>query len=181
MGMSTENLFAKIRDILKGKKSIKIIIIIGFIGMGLILLSEWIPSGNEGQKNTAVTVEASEYCVEMERQLVKLLQNIDGVGKVSVMITVEGTEEYIYAEQKKENGTTTKESQNFQSENSYILIDKNSSKEALVEKIVNPKISGIVVVCEGGDNVRVKEGIYMAASVAFDVPSNRIYVAKLAT
>ncbi len=90
---------------------------------------------------------------------------------MQVMLTVSSTEEYVYAETVK-RGTS-------QAENSYVIIDKGSQKEALVKKVNNPSIKGVVIVCEGGDDPRVCEKIYKAVSTALDISTSRIYVAEM--
>ena len=66
-----------------------------------------------------------------------------------------------------------------QTENGYVIIDKGSEKEALVKKINNPSISGVVIVCEGGDDPKVCEKLYKAVSTALNIPTSKIYVAEM--
>ena len=39
-------------------------------------------------------------------------------------------------------------------------------------------MTGVVVVCDGGNSSSVREQIYEAVSVVLNVPSNRIFVAS---
>lgn len=175
----------KMSDSLKtalGKmKNIRLIVFLGIAGMIVILLSELITPADKKKEehNKAVSFSQNEYCSRMERQVETLLGQINGVGKVNVMLTVEGTEEYIYAQQNKSSKSDNGDSSSQQDENSYIFIQKSGDKEALVEKVVNPPVTGVVVVCEGGDIAKVRESIYSAVSVSLNVPANKIFVAKL--
>ena len=99
------------------------------------------------------------------------LETIEGVGKANVMLTLTSTEEYVYAETIKQGSD--------KSENDYVIIDKGSQKEALLKKINNPVISGVVIVCEGGDDPRICERIYKAVSTALDISTGKIYVAEM--
>lgn len=162
---------------LKSGGKIKLIIILGLAGMLLILFSE-IFSDNENETEKINSMEEDSnfenYAEDMEKQLENILEKIDGVGKTKVMITVESTEEYIYAQQEK-----TKQGENdISNENEYVIIGSGSEKEALLKKIVSPKISGVVIICEGGDSNIVKEKVYNTVSAVFNISSQRIFVAK---
>ncbi len=158
-------------------KKVKIIIIVGILGMVLIFLSEFISDdkNNDMPKSNTETTSYETYADDMEEKLRKTLEKIEGVGKAEVMITVNGTEEYIYAQEEKvKNGE-----KDSSSENQYVLIGSGSEKQALLKKVVNPEISGVVIICEGGDSNIVKEKVYSSVSAIFDISSNNIYVAKL--
>ena len=114
---------------------------------------------------------AELYEDETESRPKAILNEIEGVGKAEVLLTINSTEEYVYAETVK-NGAS-------QTENGYVIIDKGSEKEALVKKINNPSISGVVIVCEGGDDPKVCERLYKAVSTALNIPTSKIYVAEM--
>ena len=146
--------------------------------MILIFLSECL--GDEGKtqpdkSDMQNTVSYDTYVQDTELRLKEILEKIEGVGKAEVMVTVSGTEEYIYAQEEKVKDNEKDHS----SENQYVLIGSGSRKEALLKKVVNPQISGVVIICEGGDSNIVKEKVYNSVSAAFDISSNQIYVAKL--
>lgn len=65
------------------------------------------------------------------------------------------------------------------SESEIVIIDNGSQKEALLKKINVPEVSGIVIVCEGGDDPKICEKVYKAVSTALKIPSSRIYVAEM--
>ena len=157
-------------------KLIKAVIFIGIAGMILILLSDVIPSRETTVSETTGYIDTSLYCEQTEKQLEALLGKINGVGRVKVMVTIAGTEEYVYAEEVKESKSDGKSSQ---SQNNYVLVEKNGEKEALVNKVNNPQISGVVVVCDGGGNAKVCEVVYKTVSTVLGVPTRNIYVTKL--
>ena len=64
-------------------------------------------------------------------------------------------------------------------ENEIVLIDDGSQKKALVEKIVEPIIKGVVVVSPGADDISVVSDITNAVGVALNITSNRICVIKM--
>lgn len=172
-------LMEKLRDISKKPIFLKAAMAVGVLAIVLILISDL--SGGKGSdgKKSAETGEdvpvafgySDVYADSMDEKLCELLMSIEGVGKAQVMLTVSSTEEYVYAETVK-RGTS-------QAENSYVIIDKGSQKEALVKKVNNPTIKGVVIVCEGGDDPRVCEKIYKAVSTALDISTSKIYVAEM--
>lgn len=181
------DIFKKLKDMFLDDKKVKIVAFLGLLGMGLILLSSLTPKNNHKKAsvveskadNVFYDTELEGYTKEMEGKLKNLLENISGVGKVEVMMNISSTKEYVYADEEKSNLSQDSENYSEQRENKYIIVDNNGKKEALVKKINTPEISGIVIICEGGDNSVVRENIYRSVSVAFDLPISKIYVAKI--
>ena len=158
------------------KKNLYLAAAFGLVLIGISNLL--IPSEKETAiKDIPLTI--SQYCESEEERLENILSYIEGVGKVSVMLTVDGTEEYIYVREEKESILQDNDSKSSETENKYILVQNNGNKEALVKKVINPEISGVVVVCEGGETSSVREKVYNAVSVSLGIPSNRIYVDSL--
>ena len=173
----------KLKALIKPFKSngiIKIVIILGVVGMLLILLSE-VLSNKDSNKDQSVSVselsQKSEdnFSAETEKKLRQTLEKIEGVGKAEVMVTVGGTSEYVYAREEK----TRSGEKDSSSENEYVLIGSNGEKQALLQKILTPEIKGVAVVCEGGDSNVVKEKIYSTLSALLGLSSDKIYIAKL--
>lgn len=151
----------------------KVMIAIGLIFMVIIVFADF--SGENDKENVSdVDADfrtADEYVECAERRLSEVLMSIEGVGKAKVLVNIASTEEYIYAEEFKQGSSST--------ENEIVVIDRGSAKEALIKKVKIPEISGIVIVCEGGDDPKVCEKVYKAVSTALKIPSSRIYVAEM--
>lgn len=161
------------------EKKITLFVIIGLIGILLIFLSEMFASGSKPKSaNLPLSLETTAYKKEIESELTEILSQIQGVGKVKVMVTIEGTTEYVFAQEidTQQDTQSDKNSESFQ--NKYVIIDNGSEKEALVKKVLKPKINGVIVVCEGGDNLVVKEKIYNAVSTVLAISSTRVCVAR---
>lgn len=176
-----DNILKDLKDKIKRKtsgiKDLKKLVLLGTAGMMLILLSAFIPD-NKKEKKQEEKYQVSDYAEYLERQVEHILGEIDGVGNVSVMLTVSGTEEYVYAQENRESLSSGSDSSSSQNENNYIFEQKDGDKTALVRKVINPDVSGVVVVCDGGNSSSVREKIYEAVSVALGVPANRIFVAS---
>ena len=169
-----QDLFDRLRELGKKPMFLKAAAAAGVILILIILLAD-MSDGNdktEIRSDNAISFESADiYASGMEERLCTMLSEIEGVGKAKVMLTITSTEEYVFAETQKTSSS--------QSENSYVIIDNGSKKEALLEKINNPAISGVLIICEGGDDPRVCEKVYIAVSTALNVPTNKIYVAEM--
>jgi stage III sporulation protein AG len=179
-----QELIKKFKLLLGNEKNVKIIVFIGIAGMALILISSFFtgnkePSGEVGNDIIpSFDEETKAYEETVKKQLKAILDSIEGVGESEVLVSISGSYEYVYAQEEKKNKSGSDGNANLQEENKYIIIDKKGEKEALVKRINAPMISGVVIVCEGGDEPVVNEMIYRAVSAAVDLPLNRIYVAK---
>lgn len=166
-------------DLLKEKigreKLLKFAFIAGIAGMLLILISDIAPKKSGNSEKTEYGISQS-YRNEIRDELEDVLGRIEGVGRVKVMISFSGTEEYVFAEEVK---ASKSDKFNSQMQNNYVVIEKNGEKEALISKVNNPQISGVVVVCDGGDNAKVCESVYRTVSTVLGIPTKNIYVAKL--
>ena len=171
----------KFKNGIKGDKRLKLIVIIGIIGVALLLASELFNSeDNTIQDSVNVNVSAQEYTKTLEKELGAILSKIDGAGECSVMITMDCGVETIYATEEESSYEFDDDSESRDNNVSYVILNNSSSgKQALVIKEIQPKIRGIIVVCEGGGNSIVKMNIINAVSSAFDISSTKISVQKM--
>lgn len=178
--MSFKDIKKNLGKLTTSRSSTKIIFVIGIIGIVLIALSS-IGSGDKSKEaaksaeNAPPDIKAEEYKDQITDELENILQKIDGVGDCCVMLSVEGTAEYVFAENvdKTQEYASGGSNEHYRSE--IVMID-SGSKQALVTKTLRPKINGVVVVCQGGGNVTVKERVIKAVSAALDLPYGKICV-----
>ncbi|HHY53268.1 MAG TPA: hypothetical protein GX499_08515 [Clostridiales bacterium] len=181
------------KDFFSKDVRLKIIVLLGLIGMLMILISQFLSRGAAAPQKPPNEATASftseEYIASLESKLQKLVSGIDGVGRAEVMITLESGVEYVYAQEQKRNTDTTREpgeddailvNQKENVEQTYILVETEYGKrEALVLTQKQPKIQGVVVVCEGADDIRVQEKVTSVVTTALGIPSNRVCVVKI--
>ena len=105
------------------------------------------------------------YEKELEEKLREIISRIQGVGDVTVMLTIEGTETRIYASDTTESDTKT--------ETETVVV---GSKEALLQAIKYPEVRGVLVVCTGGDKPSIQEKVVNAVSTVLDIPTSKVYV-----
>jgi len=172
-------------------KKVKIIMIIGIIGMLLILASEFLPKrdnsdrpGQGASAGGAGEFDVKEYTKELEERLGELICSIDGVGETKVVIFMEQGAEMVYAKEGKESADSVQNSgqsqEKFASDYKYSYMEpKGGGKEPIVEKEIQPKVRGAVVICEGGGSVIIKEKVTRTVCAALDISSARVYVDKM--
>lgn len=157
-------------------------LILGFVGaiaLLLLLISDFSTDEEveSPQENTAQY--ASEYIDKTEKELCSILEEIDGAGKVEVMITLESCYENVYAKGYSTQSDVDDAGAQSQITEEYVIIKNGSStEECLVVKVYEPKIKGVAVVAEGADNAQVKKAITDTVCALFDISSNKVSVIK---
>ena len=164
----------------KGRGRTTWIVLMGMAGMLLIFLSGFIggeDTESQQESNRTVSVQQTEYAYQtaMEQELTEMRGQSRGVGRVHVLLRVSGSETQIYATEQKTETDGSRTSR----ESTHVLVGSGSSQSALVEQTQDPWITGVVVVCEGGDSIQVKEQVYQAVSVACSISTAQIYVTAM--
>ena len=103
------------------------------------------------------------------------------------MLTLESGSEYVYQSETKRStdrtdtsGETTQE--RLDDEHTIVMVEgDNGKKQALIRTELTPKIQGIVVVCDGADQVSIQTQIIDVLTTAFGISSARVSVAKAAS
>lgn len=126
---------------------------------------------SETTNNANVSESLQMYRERMEEELVQLLEQVQGVGRANVMITVQASNEKVTL---KDNTSQENKTQ----EETVLIEDseRNSSPYVIQER--EPELEGVVVVCEGGGNAEVKREIIEAVGALFHIESHKIKVMK---
>jgi stage III sporulation protein AG len=181
-----------IKEKIFSKKGSMILLIIGFAGIALILISDLLPSS--ASKTTSSTggtgiTTTSAYAKQLESELTGIVGRIDGVGRIHVMVTVESGVQYVYEQNQKstddtsvtsQNDGSTQKQTNTDSEANPVIVQNNSGgQQALIKTELQPTIMGVVIVCDGGDSPVVQENITNTVMSALNVSADHISVCKL--
>jgi len=103
------------------------------------------------------------YTKCLEEKIESFLSEINGISKVSVILTVECSGETVYATQG--------------SNSDYVLIkDSKGNESAIPLTEISAKIRGIAVVCDYGGNETLKMTVIELLAALFDIGTNRISV-----
>ena len=128
------------------------------------------------------------YAAHLEEKLEEELSKVKGVGDVSVMITLEASEEIIVQkdetmvlnetkEQDAQGGTRAVIGTDRKEETVYQKVDGKETPYIIKTKL--PEIAGILVVAKGGGNAMVKKRITEIAGALFAVEVHKITVVEM--
>ena len=161
-----------VTDKIKSKSNYIALAVLLIIGIGIALLSP--KQAEEKHSEQSASFNENEYERELEARLKSLIEQIDGVGTVSVMITLEGSVVYSYAQDVTENvgsgGDVKRES-------NIVLSAKGTSvKEAVVSGYTMPKVKGAAVVCKNKLSASLLEKVIGTVSASLGISTDKIYV-----
>ena len=162
-------------------KKTALFVLIGFTAVMLIFFSEFIDEDNrtKTQSNCTQTPTSVDYCEYLEEKVQEIVESIEGAGTTKVMITLSETTEYVYATNGKNVRKSDENSDDSTTENDYVIIDDNNNDAGLLIKTIEPKVRGVAVVCEGGNDSSVQRQIYSAVSAVLNISTSRISISKL--
>jgi stage III sporulation protein AG len=163
----------------------KYLILISFVGIFLIFIS----TTKKREKPNKTKVEktnfqnSEEYATHLENKLNKIISKIKGVGRSEVLVTLENGFENIYANSEK---TATNSNENFSgkmstrndSQKDIAMKDTKEGKQPVVITQKEPKIKGVLIVCEGANDGLVVEQIHDAVLRSFNIKANQLSVVK---
>ncbi|MBQ3235592.1 MAG: hypothetical protein IJA97_05495 [Clostridia bacterium] len=107
----------------------------------------------------------------LENKLENLLCEVDGVGKVKVMISTDGGTQSVVLKEVSEDYSNGSKS----TEETVILV----GGKPYVTKTCNPNIVGVAVVCQGADNLSVKMTITEIITTTLSVNADCVRIIKM--
>lgn len=130
--------------------------------------------------------DMGDYAKRMERRLKQILGDMEGVGKVEVMITLKDEGEQLVEKDTSRNSQNTQEGSGedtrtntqHQSQEETVYSSGNNG-EPFVAKEVAPCVEGVLVVAEGGGDSQVAKNISDAVLALFPVEVHKIKVVKM--
>ncbi|MDR1642102.1 MAG: hypothetical protein LBT59_20630 [Clostridiales bacterium] len=168
------------------------------IGILLLLISSSLLkqpiASNSKQASQALPPKEEEVAVEdyearLERRMEESLSQISAVGKVKVMLTIAYGREIVVAEDKTANESSTKEvdaqggsrtvTASDVAEEKIIVTNEDGESVPLVLREISPKIEGVIIIAEGGDNVFVKEALTNAAKAILNLEADKVQIFKM--
>ncbi|HZG58058.1 stage III sporulation protein AG [Paenibacillus sp.] len=147
------------------------------------------PSGGDVpafQSGAAKDSKFSAFEASYEDELKEILQKIVGVGEVSVLVTIDSTEE-IVAERNMNESTQETNERDPNGANRHItqttrsgeivIVSESGDNAPVVRKTIKPNVRGVFIVAEGAENQTVKKMIIEAVERGLGVPPHKISVA----
>ena len=136
---------------------------------------------DEQQMQKAENTSEEAYTGALEARLENALANVKGVGNVKVMITLASSAEKV-VEKDREMSSDVQEGdgggKNTSSSETAVYANGNGEETPYVKQELSPRIEGVLVIAEGGDNAVVIENITEAVQALFGVDTHKIKVMK---
>lgn len=167
---------------LKSDKKLLVILVLAVSGSLLLMISEVLPAAKkENEVKTGENdIYLTEYTRSLEKNLEAIISNISGAGKCRVMITLECAVEKVYAQNVKSEIESYEDKDIKNGTGEYIIIKSDAGTQGgLLITVMEPKIRGVAVVCEGGDSYLIKEAITDTVTALFSIRGNKVSVAKM--
>jgi len=178
-------------------KDISRFLMLFIAGFAILSLSKFFVPNKIGQNNEISSPESvipSEsrikdaelsYEVKLEKQLTELLEQISGVGQVSVMVTLENETAIEPAFNTISNEKNTEERDNEggvrtviekQINRQVVMLKKSGEDEAMILKKTSPKIKGVLIVADGACSSEITDKLTKATATLLDLPLYKISV-----
>ncbi len=177
------------------KKLIENSLVVVIIGIILVIAGSTLFGGSKGKEDSYrdepesvqtgknISQKEDDYLVN---ELESILSQIDGAGRVDVMITYSSGKEMVPAYDRK---TRQRETQEKDSNGGTRIIQESDTEDIIVYEDVPgggrkpvftmerlPEVKGVVVVADGASVPTVKENLVKAVQALLDVPPHRVQV-----
>ena len=153
----------------KGRLRLYLLLGCGLLGILLILFGSGGKTAEEATKETPYSTSSDELVIYqdyLEERIKTLCESVSGVRNVTVVVTLSGTFESVYATEWPDGNEE------------YVILGSGSSASPIYLSRSAPEIAGIGIVCSGGANDNVRRELISLLSATFHISSNRIYITE---
>lgn len=162
--MEQMKLGEKVTDFVKKYRYVALVLAVG------ILLMCW-PDADPAEPDTNQDPQsAAQTPMDMAAQLERILSQVDGAGKVRVLLTQSEGAHTVYQTDRGSDGTSA---------DTVLITDSDRAQQGLVSQIDPPVYLGAVIVCQGGADPAVRLALVEAVSDATGLGADRITVLKM--
>lgn len=172
-----ENLTAvkeKILPVLKQYRAVLAVLL-----AGVLLLT----SGHSGNTEQVQTASAADTTVsqpfdlnDFQQELQARLAAISGAGRVELMLSLDQTEESVYAVNTRQ--TSGSDSRSRESDVSVVSNGSYGETPVTVKRVL-PVFRGAVVLCDGADDASVRLSVTQAVSTVCGIGADKVTVLKM--
>ena len=151
-------------------KEYRYVLLVLALGIVFMLL----PQGGSKKMEEAVPQEQEVISeVTLQEKLEEILSQVQGAGKVRVLLSEAEGKEIQYQTDEEER------SQDSYQRDTVILSDSGRNQSGLIKQINPPKYLGAIILCQGADSASVKLALMEAVSNATGLTTDRISVMKM--
>ncbi len=176
------------------------LLIILLAGVLLLVIVFPVPDSSDGADQEAEKTQDAlssvnvrdngDYEKYLEEKTARVLKDVEGVGEVTVMITLKSDGQKIIEKDQSSSSQSTQEEDS--SGGTRSVEDQSSDKTSVYEqtaegastpyvsKELAPEVEGVVVIADGGDNAVVAQNITEAVQALFGVEAHKIKIMKRA-
>lgn len=181
----------KLKGIFKNKDPKVIFNIAAGFALGIILLIAGRTYGDRKSEPLAIIpsqavqeITEAGYEAELERRLADILSLSEGAGRVEVMIKIRLGREIVVGENTDLDISSTKEVDSAGGTRDVYTESRSLQTiiydgKPLILKEIEPQIEGVVIIAEGGGDVRVKDSLTKAAQTVLGVEPHKVQVLKM--
>jgi stage III sporulation protein AG len=136
-------------------------------------------------KDKSSDASMDDYASAYEQQLKKILEEVVGIGEVSVMVNLESSEEVVVEKDVNTKNQTTREMDKEKAtrdvtdntrDEKVVLVSEGQGQHPIVLKKLAPKVNGVLIVAKGADNLKVKAAILDAVEKVLHVEPHKISI-----
>lgn len=142
--------------------------------IGLILMT--IPSKTQHKASNDAHLTESLPKESLESRLSTILSQMEGAGKVEVILTRSVGEEVIYQTNQDNSQNDASSSSKY---NTVTVTDAERNQTGLIRQIIPEQYMGAIILCQGADDPIVCLSIVNAVSKATGLGANKISVLKM--
>ena len=159
---------SKIKSTLSKYKYAAVILLIGIVLLLIPQKNKSTPIAEPAQKQNIQTFETKE--------LVEILQSIQGAGRVRVLLSIASGEKTLY---QTNTDVNTSGDSNSTKQETVIVTDAERTETGLINQVNPPTYLGAIVVCEGADSASVRFAVTQAVAKITGLGSDSICVLKM--
>ena len=190
-------MMSKLNRLKKIKKEDFVVLLL----IGVLILVVALPSEKQTKRSldeadsvsieTFNSAEGETYGEYWEKKLEHILPAMEGVGRVKVLVSLKDDGELFVekdtpvtrsmTKEKDSNGGTREITEYSGSETTLMVTQTDGKQIPYVIRERKPKVTGILVLAQGGDNDRIRKEITCLLQALFDIEAHKIVVAKMKT
>ncbi len=156
--------------LIDGAGKYKYVLLILALGIFLMVLPE-----SSAPKSSAEPVVEPTVDMDVAERLTEILGQIQGVGKVKVMVTESAGAETIY----QTNDDLTQAADTTTTRFDTVIVSDDNGEQGLIKTVTPPVYLGAIIVCQGGGDPTIRLAIVQAVSAVTGIGTDRITVLKM--
>lgn len=142
-------------------------------------------AAKEDENNDSTLSDVNVLENSYEKDLTKMLENIDKVSNVEVMVNLDSTKVKVYEKNLITSQQTTDETdtqggmrklEDQSEETDTVLVRQGDKETPILVQTKKPDVRGVIVVANGVEDVEIKKWVIEAVSRILDVPTHRVSV-----